>query len=100
MKDLSDLLPGGPVNCMTPTSQQAGNQIVSNERAHTAPGSQPSSPATSLTGEELDHKPPEVDQSGPTVPVGSGTRSGQAGGLPAGGVAWKKTPSAGSGPAR
>ena len=100
MQDLSDMLPGGPVNCLTPTSQQGGNQMVSNENAHTAPGSQPSSPATSLTGEELDHKPPVVEQSGGTVPVGSGTRSGRAGDMTAGGIAWKKTPSAGSGPAR
>ena len=100
MQDLSELIPGGPVNVLVPTSQQGGNQIVSNENALTAPGSVPSSPATSLTGEELVHKPPELKQSGGTVPVGSGRRSSQASGLNQGRIAWEKTPSAGSGPSK
>lgn len=65
MQDLSHILPGGPVNVLTPTSQQGGNQIVSNELAMTAPGSVPSSPATSMTGEELNHKPPVISVSKP-----------------------------------
>lgn len=101
MQDLSNLLPGGPVNVLTPTSQQGGNQIVSNERALTAPGSQPASPATSMTGEVLDHAPPEIQQSGKEIPVGSdGKVDATPGSLSASSIRWTTTPSAGSGPAK
>jgi hypothetical protein len=99
MQDLSDLMPGGTVNCLTPTSQQGGNQIVSNELAMTAKGGQPSSPATSLTGEELDHKPPVVESiKVPTGPPGPWHSRSKDDGAPDSGAsysppppAWKKT---------
>lgn len=60
MQDLSHLLPGDPVSCLVPTSQSGGNQVVSNANARTAPGSEPSTPYTSLAGEVIGHPAPDV----------------------------------------
>ena len=70
MQDLSSLL-SDPINALAPTSQAGGNQIVSNTNAMTAPGSVPAQPATSLTGEVLDHVPPTIVASGAKIPPGT-----------------------------
>lgn len=59
MQDLSNLL-GDPVNVLAPTSQAGGNQVYSNDNAMTAPGSEPSAPATSADGEVLNHPAPKI----------------------------------------
>ena len=99
MEDLTHLL-GDPINSLAPTSQAGGNQIFSNANAQTAPGSQPASPATSITGEVIDHDPPEVVATGSKLPVGSGTRSRDTTGSEPPRPAWKNTPAAGSGPVK
>lgn len=71
MQDLSNMLKPDTVSVLAPTSQAGGNQIVSNENAHTAPGSQPAQPATSLTGEVLNHNAPVIEQSGSKIPTGT-----------------------------
>lgn len=70
MQDISNLL-GDPINTLAPTSQSGGNQIFSNDNAQTAPGSQPASPATSITGEEIDHSPSKIVATGPKIPPGT-----------------------------
>lgn len=71
MQDLSNMLKPDPVTVLSPTSQAGGNQIVSNEFAHTAPGSVPAQPATSLTGQVMDHTPPVIQTSGEKIPTGT-----------------------------
>lgn len=75
MQDLSNLLKPDPVTVLSPTSQAGGNQFFSNENAATAPGSQPASPATSITGEVIDHEPPLIETSGDKVKVGTDGKS-------------------------
>ena len=70
MEDLTHLL-GDPINSLSPTSQAGGNQIFSNAKAMTAPGSQPASPARSISGEEIDHDPPSIVASGSKIPPGT-----------------------------
>lgn len=91
MQDLSNLL-GDPVNALAPTSQAGGNQVFSNDNAHTAPGSLPASPALSADGEIIDHPPPKVSTSGSKIPVGNdGKTKAQAGDYSPSAPAWKKT---------
>ena len=91
MQDLSNLL-GDPVNALAPTSQAGGNQIVSNKNAMTAPGSVPAQPATSLTGEVLDHEPPVIQATGEKIPVGSdGKKEPSSGEYSPSAPAWKNT---------
>lgn len=71
MEDLTSMLPGDPITALAPTSQAGGNQIFSNEQAMTAPGSQPASPARSVTGEVIDHESPSIETSGPKIPPGT-----------------------------
>jgi len=90
MQDLSNLL-GDPINSLAPTSQAGGNQIFSNEAAQTAPGSQPASPARSITGEEIDHDPPQIVASGSKIPAGTDGKP-QPGSYSAGTIAWTTAP--------
>jgi hypothetical protein len=97
VQDLSDLL-GDPVTALAPTSQAGGNQVFSNEAAHTAPGSLPASPATTADGQVIDHAPPKIAVSGPEIPPGTdGKRQakGQDWSAP-GAPAWKTAPASGS----
>lgn len=71
MEDLTSMLPGDPITALAPTSQAGGNQIFSNELGMTAPGSQPASPARSITGETIDHAPPVIEASGSKIPTGT-----------------------------
>jgi hypothetical protein len=97
VQDLSDLL-GDPVTALAPTSQAGGNQVFSNEAAHTAPGSLPASPATTADGQVIDHAPPKIAVSGPEIPPGTDGKR-QAKGQdwsPPGAPAWKTAPASGS----
>jgi hypothetical protein len=58
--DQSDLLPGGPVNALVPTSQSDGGEPHDNSHAMTA-GALPSLNVTRLAGETDTHPAPDVD---------------------------------------
>ena len=61
MEDCSHLLPGDPVTCLVPTSQEAGNQRHDNSLAMTAPGTPPASPVRwPSPGEDVTHEPPDM----------------------------------------
>lgn len=60
IENLSHLLPGDPISALVPTGQGGGNQVTDLSHARTAPGSQPSTPYTSLDGEIIDHPAPVV----------------------------------------
>jgi hypothetical protein len=90
MQDLSNLLKPDPVTALAPTSQAGGNQIVSNANAQTAPGSQPAQPATSITGEVIDHNEPVIPASGPKIPPGTDGKPQPGKTWSPGAPAWKK----------
>lgn len=91
MQDLSNLLKPDSVSVLAPTSQAGGNQIVDNENAMTAPGTQPAQPATSITGEVLNHNAPVIPASGPKIPVGSDGKPQPKETYSAPAPAWKNT---------
>ncbi|SRR5260370_20493485 len=70
MRDLTrEMFGDDPISALIPTSQAGGNQVTSLVKAHTAPGSQPSTPFTSLKGETIDHPPPVVEHEDHVPPV-------------------------------
>lgn len=83
MEDLSGLF-SDPISALVPTAQSGGNQVSSLANAMTAPGSQPSTPFTSMPGEVIDHPAPDVDATRhDRRTVTGGGDSGLRGGRPA-----------------
>lgn len=87
-QDLSDLLPGGKVSVLAPTSQAGGNMTSSNEQAMTAPGSQP---VDKLVDRAV-QSDPTIEVSGPELPPGEdGKPQPKTTWSPPGEPSWKPT---------